>query len=151
MFFAVGPWRNRGWSDLKVSFCCRSLAKQGLARFRCLFLWLVRRETGVEAIRMICFCHWSGAKQGLELSIRTVFVIGPWRNRPRALRGSSFCCWSLANERNINLKARGCRNHQEITKKNAEQRHTFSLFESIYRTQILPIGHSDLFLAWFSL
>ena len=41
--------------------------KQGLARFQCLFLCLVQRETGVEAIGMLCVCPWSGAKQGLDL------------------------------------------------------------------------------------
>ena len=91
MFFVVGPWRNRGWGDLNVSFCPRSLVKQGLARFQCLFLCLVRRETGVGGlilysvrretgvgpIRMNCFRRRSGVKQGFGAIPLSHFVFGP--------------------------------------------------------------------------
>ena len=65
--FALGPARNRGWTYSEairtICVCHWSAVKQGWARFQCLFLCLVRRETGVGAIRRNCFC--------------IVFVVGP--------------------------------------------------------------------------
>ena len=93
ILFVFGPVRNSGWGDFDVSFCVWSGAKQGLKLFVI-----------------------GPARNRLELSMRTVFVIGPLRNRLRGLQDMMFCRCSLANQRNINLKARGCWNHQEILK-----------------------------------
>ena len=92
MFFVVCPWRNRAWSDLNVFFCTRSVVKQCLARF----------QTGVEAIRMICVCRWSGLKQGLRLLGCSVFALGPARNRgwtySEAIRTICVCHWSAVKQ-----------------------------------------------------
>ena len=86
--FDLGPARNRGWTYSEairtICVCHWSAVKQGWARFQCLFLcWsgvkqglelfegivfvlflsLVRRETGVGAIRENGLCHRSLVKQ----------------------------------------------------------------------------------------
>ena len=95
MFFVVGPWWNRAWSDLNVFFCTRSLVKQCLARF----------QIGVEAIRMICVCRWSSLKQGLGLFEWSVFVAGPaWNRGWRDFNVSFYVCSSVRQ----GLRLLGC-------------------------------------------
>ena len=66
-FFQSVRRETRDWRDLHVSLCVRSGVKQGLELFEgivfVLFLSLVRRETGVGAIRENGLCHRSLVKQ----------------------------------------------------------------------------------------
>ena len=50
-----------------------AISNRGRSYSNDLCLSLVRLETGVGAIRMICVCRWSGVKQGL-VRFRCLFV-----------------------------------------------------------------------------
>ena len=99
------------------------MAKQGLERFECVFLHsvlgetvfgaisnrgrsysndlclsLVRLETGVGAIRMICVCRWSGVKQGLA-RFQCLFLCMVQRETGvEAIGMLCFCPWSGAKQ-----------------------------------------------------
>ena len=152
--FVYGPAWNRGWGYWDA--LCLPLVRRetGVGPIRRLF------ERSVFVIGPqwnrggrdfnVSFCVWSGVKQGLELFegiVFVVFVVGPAWNR----------CWSYPWERSLSsvlgetgfglssavlgkskeYQSEGGRllEPSRNQKKNTEQRHRESLFQSIYGTK----------------